>query len=476
MIRYAVSPEHLSRRAALQLSTCGFGYLAFAGLTATAAAKEVAANPLASKPPHFPAKAKRVIFLCMAGGPSHVDTFDHKPKLTADDGKAPPSGQGRGFLAGKLLGSPWKFQPGGKSGLMISELFPALGQVADELCLLNGMHTNVPAHPQAFLQLHTGTSQFIRPSLGAWTLYGLGTENQNLPGFISINPPTQNGGSQNYGSSFLPAIYQGTRINSGGGRGPGGYGGSGGTAGVSNIANAKLGSASQRAQLDFIQSLNREELARDTVNPQVEGVIQSYELAFRMQRDVPKVMDLTTESKETLAMYGADAAGSGTFGRQCLLARRFVEAGVRFVEVTYGNWDQHLNLRTDLPRHATAIDKPIAGLLADLKRRGMLQDTLVVWSGEFGRTPYAQGLDGRDHNNKGFTAWFAGGGVRGGIHHGSTDDYGSEAVTGKVHTHDFHATILHLMGLDHEKLTFRYAGRDFRLTDVHGNVVKEIFA
>ena len=467
MLRYAATPA-VSRRAALKAAAGGFGYLAFAGLAAADA------DPLAPKAPHFPPRAKRVIFLCMAGGPSHVDTFDHKPKLTADDGKAPPSGQGRGFLAGKLLASPFKFSRQGKSGLWMSELFPELGKVADELCLLNGMHTNVPAHPQAFLQLHTGTSQFVRPSLGAWTLYGLGTENQNLPGFVSVNPPTQNGGAQNYGSSFLPAAYQGTKLGNEA-RFAFGPQAAGGPAKMANITNPKLGAAAQRAQLDFVQALNKEELARDAVSPEVDGVIESYELAFRMQRDVPKVMDLSAESKETQALYGIGAGADG-FGRQCLLARRLVEAGVRFVELTYGNWDQHLNLKTAMTGHGAAIDKPIAGLLADLKRRGLLNDTLIVWSGEFGRTPYAQGSDGRDHNNKGFTAWLAGGGVKGGFAHGRTDEYGFEAVDGKVHTHDFHATILHLLGLDHEKLTFRYAGRDFRLTDVHGTVVKEILA
>ena len=475
MIRFAETPAHLSRRAALQLSTCGFGYLAFAGLAAETAAKEAGDHPLAPKDPHFAPKAKRVVFLCMSGGPSHVDTFDHKPKLTADDGKNPPAGVGRGFGGGKLLGSPWKFKPAGKSGLMISEAFPELAKQADHLCLLNGMHTSVPAHPQAFLQLHTGTSQFVRPSLGAWVLYGLGTQNQNLPGFISINPPTSNGGAQNYGSGFLPAMYQGTKLG-GEARGFGAFGGGGGTPKLPNIANPRLNADAQRAQIDFIQALNKEDLARDGVNPQVEGVIESYELAFRMQKDVPKLMDLSTESKETQKLYGLDERGGSGFGRQCLLARRFLEAGVRFVEVTYGNWDQHRNLKADIDRHAAAIDRPIAALLADLKRKDMLKDTLVVWSGEFGRTPYSQGEDGRDHNNKGFTAWMAGGGVKGGFVHGKTDDYGYEAVEGKVHTHDFHATILHLLGLDHEKLTYKYAGRDFRLTDVHGNVAKEILA
>ena len=479
MLNFACTPDAMSRRAALQLSTCGFGYLAFQGLVGQAMAKE-AANPLAIKPPHFPAKAKRVIFLCMTGGPSHLDLFDYKPQLAKDDGKAPPAGKGRGgFGGGTLMASPFKFKQHGQNGMWMSDLFPSLAKHSDEICMLNGLHTNVPAHPQAFLQMHTGTSQFVRPSLGAWTLYGLGTANENLPGFVSINPPTGNGGAQNYGSSFLPAIFQGTRIGSEG-RGPGGGGGPGGRDGggakVANIANPRLGKESQRAQLDFVQTLNEEKLKKDGENPQIEGVIESYELAFRMQRDVPKVMDMSVESKDTLSMYGIGAGSTDNFGKQCLLARKFVEAGVRYVEVTYGNWDQHRNLKADVERHTGAIDKPIAGLLADLKKRGLLQDTLVVWCGEFGRTPTSQGTDGRDHNNKGYSGWFAGGGVKGGLTYGKTDDHGFEAVEGKMHTHDFHATILHLMGLNHEKLTYKYAGRDFRLTDVHGVVAKEVIA
>jgi hypothetical protein len=466
MLRYAVTPG-LSRRTALQLGACGFASLALHGVAAAEEAK-AKPGPLMPKKPHFAAKAKRVIFLCMTGGPSHLDTFDYKPKLIADDGKTAPAGAGRGFGVGALLKSPWKFEKRGQSGLWMSELFPNLATVADEMCMLHGMQTSVPAHPQAFLQMHTGTSQFVRPSLGAWTLYGLGTENENLPGFVSINPPTQNGGAQNYGSAFLPAIFQGTRI--------GNEGRSVANAKVSNIKNPALTASEQRAQLDFLQDLNRHQQKPDLANAALDGVIESYELAFRMQRDVPKVMDLTAESKETLAQYGVGSRETDDFARQCLLARRFAEAGVRFIEITHGNWDQHFNMKEQLPRHATAIDKPISALLKDLKQRGMLKDTLVVWSGEFGRTPYAQGNDGRDHNNKGFTSWMAGGGVKGGFAYGATDDYGSEAVTGKMPTHDFHATILHLMGLDHEQLTYRYAGRDFRLTDVHGNVAEEIIA
>lgn len=468
------NPCNCSRREMLQALGGGFGYLAFAGLATQAAAKEAEKGkaPLGPREPHLTPRAKRVIFLCMSGGPSHVDTFDYKPKLQADNGKS----FGRnGAPGGTLLGSPWAFSQRGKSGLWISELFPSVAAHADDLCLIRSMHTDLPAHPQAFLQMHTGSFQFVRPSLGAWTLYGLGTENQNLPGFITLNPPLVNGGAQNYGSAFLPAIYQGTRIGQETPpfaqrfRRPG-------QAGLPNIGNPSLSSASQRAQIDFTQALNRERLERDRVNPQIEGVIESYELAFRMQSAVPQVMDLTKESEATRKLYGVDEDGTDTFGRQCLLARRFVEAGVRFVEVGSGGWDQHRNLKADHERNAGAVDRPIAGLLADLKQRGLLKDTLVVWAGEFGRTPFAQNSDGRDHNNKGFAIWMAGGGVKGGLSYGSTDDYGAEAVENKVHIHDLHATLLHLIGLDHERLTYRYAGRDFRLTDVHGQVVQGILA
>jgi hypothetical protein len=454
----------LSRRCMLQSVSSGFGYLAFSAL-AHRQAMASSASPLAPKQPHFAPRAKRVIFLCMNGGPSHVDTFDHKPKLQADDGKTAPSL--RGYA--KLMASPWKFSQHGKSGLWISELFPHVARHADELCLLRGMHTDLPAHPQAFLKLHTGSFQFVRPSLGSWALYGLGTENDNLPGFVSINPTPTNGGSQNYGSAFLPAIYQGTPVG-------GGFRSNLENAKLPNIANPKWTTPAQRAQLDFIQSLNRQRLSADQVNPQIEGVIESYELAFRMQSQVPKVMDTAAESKATLDLYGIDDDQTESFGRACLLARRFAEAGVRFIEITHSNWDHHRNLQEDLQRNCGQVDRPIAALLTDLKQRGMLKDTLVMWGGEFGRTPGAQNNDGRDHNNKGFTLWMAGGGVKGGFSYGQTDDYGAEAVIDRMHIHDWHATILHLLGLDHEKLTHRYAGRDFRLTDVHGHVAHEILA
>jgi hypothetical protein len=468
-----MNPTHtFSRRAALKSAAAGFGYLAFAGLSTFAAEKN---NPHGPKKTHFPARAKRVIFLCMEGAPSHVDTFDYKPKLPSLDGKNMPRTRARAFA--RVLASPWKFKQHGKSGLWISELFPELAKQADKLCLLRGMHTDVPAHSQAFLQMHTGIFQFKRPSMGAWAFYGLGTENENLPGFITISPPLQNGGPANYGSAFLPAACQGTPIR---GFGFGGFGGRGSRGGrgasVSNIRNPRQSTEAQRMQLDFIQSLNRGALERDPQDAGVEGAIRSFELAFRMQKDLPKLMDTSSESATTRALYGIGEQATENFGRQCLLARRFVEAGVRFVEVTSGGWDHHQNLKTALGNKAASVDKPIAGLLKDLDARGLLKDTLVIWGGEFGRTPYAQGRDGRDHNHKGFTMWLAGGGAKPGFSHGKTDDYGYEAVEGKVHVHDWHATILHLLGLDHEKLTYRYAGRDMRLTDVKGHVVKEIVA
>jgi hypothetical protein len=476
-----------TRRQLLKSTSSGFGYLAFAALAqeqAARAAADAAPNPLSPKKPHFPAKAKRVIFLCMEGAPSHVDTFDYKPKLTADDGKAAPARRGV-FGGGKLMGSPFKFEKRGESGLWISDLFPELAKHADKLCLLNGMHTDLPNHPQAFLQMHCGIFQFPRPSLGAWALYGLGTENANLPGFVTIGPPQNNGGPANYGASFLPAMYQGTKISR-----SGGFGGASNPQ-VSNLKNPKLTPTAQREQLDFVQSLNQNALEAGGDNPEIEGLISSYELAFRMQGELPKLLDTSTETAATLKLYGIEGGrgagggmgggfgprggGAGGFGQQCLLARRLVEAGVRFVELAMPGWDHHRNLKDALTNSCTAIDKPIAGLLEDLKRKDMLKDTLVIWGGEFGRTPSGQG-DGRDHNARGYTMWMAGGGTKGGFAHGRTDEYGFEAVDGKVHVHDWHATVLHLLGLDHEKLTYRHAGREMRLTDTKGNVVKEVVA
>ena len=454
-----------TRRQMLQATSCGFGYAALAGLTTESARAEKAkqgTNPLAVKPPHFEPKAKRVIFLCMRGGPSHVDTFDYKPQLATDNGKPAPQQKAR-----KLMQSPWKFNQHGESGLWISELFPHLAKHADELCLLNGMHADVPSHPECYVQLHTGSFQFVRPSVGAWVLYGLGSENENLPGFIAMCPEERVGGAQNYGSSFLPAYYQGTAIGKVG-RAPS-------SADLENI-KSRYDLQQQRRQIDLVQALNRNLLQRKPHNEQLEGVIESYELAFRMQSAVPEVMDVSGETADTLKAYGVNEKQTDNFGRQCLLARRFAEAGVRYIELTHANWDQHGGLRQKLASNCNAIDKPIAALLADLKQRDMLKDTLVVWGGEFGRTPHVKKNDGRDHNSTGFSFWAAGGGVKGGMTYGQTDEHGIAAVAGKTHFHDLHATMLHLLGLDHHKLTYRYAGRDFRLTDVYGNVVEEIIA
>ena len=449
----------LSRRDALKGLSAGFGYMAFAGLTSQAAV----ISPLAPRRPHFVPKAKRAIFCCMRGGPSHVDTFDHKPALVRDKGKELPKFRNR-----ELMPSPWEFKRHGQSGLQVSELFPNLAQHVDDLCLLNGMYSSVPAHPQSFLQLHTGSFQFVRPSMGSWVLYGLGSENQNLPGFISLCPPDNVGGAQNYGSAFLPAFYQGTKI--------GNFNQNIKAASLRNLGNQNMSRKLQRRQLDFVQSLNRDLLDRKKQSSQIEGVIESYELAFRMQSAVPELMDANDENESTLKQYGINNRATENFGRQCLMARRFAEAGVRFIEITHGNWDQHRNLNAALTRNCAATDKPLAALLKDLKERGLLEETLVVWGGEFGRTPHIRQDDGRDHNSTGFSFWMAGGGVKGGMVHGATDEHGVAAVENRMHFHDLHATILHLLGLNHEKLTYKYAGRDFRLTDVHGEIAHDIIA
>ena len=455
-----------SRRKALVSSGCGFGYLAFSALSTEAANRE-RQNPLLNREPHFPAAAKRVIFLCMRGGPSHVDTFDYKPELEKFDGKVPGSeAKGLNVQKGrKLKKSPWKFERHGGSGLPISSLYPHLSRHADELCLLNGSYTDIPNHPQALIQLHTGSFQFVRPSMGAWVLYGLGTDNQNLPGFITIKPPARLGGAQNYGSGFLPAVYQGTPIHDVRSATP-----------IGNMRNPGSSEALQRKQLDLLQAMNRSSAKRNPMNSELEGVIESYELGYRMQSAVPEVMDLAGESAATLKSYGIGKAKSDEFGRQCLMARRFAEAGVRLIELTHEGWDQHNSLSTKLTSNCQATDLPIAGLISALKQRDMLKDTLIVWSGEFGRTPAVRRPDGRDHNATGYTVWMCGARVKGGMRYGATDDFGIAAVQDRMHVHDLHATTLQLLGLDHKKLTYRYAGRDFRLTDVYGRVATEIIS
>ncbi|HTE17548.1 MAG TPA: DUF1501 domain-containing protein [Armatimonadota bacterium] len=467
----------------LQVCGGGFGYLALAGLsslwaeadaapTPARAANARAVSPLAPKQPALPARAKRVIFLFMKGGPSHVDTFDYKPLLERDHGKPLPFEKPRVQFAptGTLLKSPWKFSPHGQSGLMVSELFPHVAQFADDLCVVNSLHGTNAAHGGALLKLHTGSDNFVRPSMGSWITYGLGTENQNLPGFITICPTLAHGGVNNWGSAFLPAAYGGTPI--------GNASIPADQARVRYIRNSRTPRDVQRMQLDLLAAANREHLSAAGPNAALEGRIHSFELAFRMQTEMPEAESIANESPETLKLYGLDDPVTANFGRQCLLARRFAERGVRFVQVTHSDsdvqWDQHSDLKKGHEENAREVDKPIAGLLKDLKARGLLKDTLVLWGGEFGRTPTVQGSDGRDHNPEGFTMWMAGGGVKAGTRVGATDDYGYYAAENKVHIHDLHATLLHLMGLDHEKLTYRYAGRNFRLTDVAGRVVKEI--
>ena len=469
-----MNPQHFTRRDILKSVPTGLGYLAFCSMAMAEGGqdKSSSGSPLAPNTPHFAPKAKRVIFLCMRGGPSHLDTFDYKPQLFKDHGK-------NSKYQGTLLKSPWQFKQRGESGLWISDLFPNVAKMSDELCLIRSMKTDQPIHPRAMTQMHTGSAQFVRPSLGAWTLYGLGTENDSMPGFVSINPAA--GTAQTYGSSFLPAVYQGTKLRHSSPSGDTGNGGrrrgprtSGQT--IPDIKNSRLGKQEQRHQLDFIQSLNNRQLDLDSQQPGVDGVIESFELAFRMQDELPKIMDMSGEDKKTLELYGIGGGETDAFGRQCLLARRLSEAGVRFVEITHKDWDTHFNMTTGMETLCKQTDGPIAGLLEDLKRRDLLKDTLVIWAGEFGRTPYGQNADGRNHNNKGYTTWMAGGGVKGGFSYGATDEHGFEAVEDVCHIHDWHATIMHLLGLNHEKLTFRYAGRDFRLTNVYGNVAKKIIA
>jgi hypothetical protein len=467
----------LSRRQWLERSACGFGSLALAGLCAdeSAAART---NPLASKPPLFPPRAKRVIFIFMQGGPSHVDSFDHKPELIKNDGKDIDFLGVRfgtfGQLSKRRLMKPlWKFSRYGECGQPVSQLFPHMAKHVDKMCMIHSLHTEGVAHGPSTLFMHTGATNLVRPSIGSWITYGLGTVNQNVPGFITINPSAGKGGPRNYANAFLPTVYQGTVV---------------GRAGmpvsqskIRNITNDRTTAAVQRRQFDFLQALNRRQQQRAPEDDQLDAAIDSFELAYRMQLHAPNLMDLTKESKATLASYGIGEKATDDFGRQCLLARRLAEADVRYVQINYADesttprWDQHSNMPKHA-EHAEAVDKPVAGLLADLAQRGLLEDTLVWWGGEFGRTPFAQGKNGRDHNPRGFTVWLAGGGVKAGLAYGQTDAIGHVAVSDKVHMHDLHATILHLLGLDHEQLTYRYAGRDFRLTDVAGNVVHDIVA
>ncbi len=475
---YDFEPQPLTRREMLQRSSIGFGSLALTGLLAGEAGarspredeRAEAAGPLSVKAPMFEPKAKRVIFMFMHGGPSQVDTFDYKPLLQRDNGKPFPGQKPRiqSGKTGNLLGSPWEFRRYGESGIHVSDLFPHVGSVVDDLCVINSVHGSNSRHGGALLELHTGSDTFVRPSMGSWITYGLGTENQDLPGFITICPTLGHGGVNAWSSSFLPAHYQGTPIGNSRVKAE--------TAKLPFIENKVIPRRLQRMELDLLARINREHLATAKPDDALESRIESFELAFRLQREAPRIQDLSGEPKETLHLYGIDDGKSKNFGLQCLMARRFAEAGVRFVQVTHSyKWDQHANLRKEHARNALEVDKPIAGLIKDLKRRGLLEDTLVLWGGEFGRTPTEQGnKDGRDHNPHACSMFLAGGGVRGGLRYGKTDDYGYYAVENKVHFHDLQATLLHLLGLDHERLTYKYAGRDFRLTDIDGRVVHDI--
>ena len=466
----------LSRRDLLRVSSAGFGSLALAGLLgqeaqAAATVGTASAGPLTPKPPHFEPKAKRVFFLFMHGGPSQVDTFDYKPLLKRDHGKPLPFKRPKVVSSEtfNLLQSPWEFKQHGQSGAWVSELFPELAKTVDDICFIRSMWGSNSRHGGALLEMHTGSDTFVRPSMGSWITYGLGTENQSMPGFITICPTQSHGGANNFGSAFLPAPYAGTPIGS--------VGIPAREARIPFISNTESPTDIQRIEIDYIQEMNRRQLEGTGPDRALEGRIESFELAFRMQAEAPQLQDLTVETEATRKLYGLDNPITEDFGRQCLMARRFSERGVRFVQVSHTyKWDQHGQLRRDHSQNAREVDKPIAGLLADLKSRGLLKDTLVLWGGEFGRTPTAQGSDGRDHNPEAFTMWMAGGGVKAGLQYGSTDDYGYYSVVNKVHFHDLHATILHLMGMDHKRLTYRYAGRDFRLTDVHGDVVRDILA
>lgn len=466
----------INRRDLLREWGAGFGALALAGLLSeesrgqeTAAAPSL--DPLAPRMAHFAPRAKSVIFLFMHGGPSQIDTFDYKPLLARDHGKPLPFAKPRvvSSATGNLLKSPFKFKRYGERGAWVSELFPRVAEHVDDLCMIHGMHGSNSRHGGALLELHTGSDTFVRPSMGSWITYGLGSENRDLPGFVTICPTLTHGGVNNWSSAFLPAVYQGTPL---------------GNASVSSdkatipfLEGVNAPRDLQRLELDFLAETNRRQLESSGPDQALEGRIQSFELAFRMQSAAPELQDIRGETVETAKLYGLDSDATRSFGRQCLMARRFVERGVRFVQVTHSyKWDQHGALRADHTRNALEVDAPIAGLLRDLKSRGLLDETLVLWGGEFGRTPVAQGDDGRDHNPHGFTMWLAGGGVRAGHRHGATDDYGYYAIEDKVHFHDLHATMLHLLGLDHTRLTFRHAGRDFRLTDVHGEVIRDLLA
>jgi hypothetical protein len=413
-------------------------------------------SSLRAKAPHFNAKAKKIIFVFLEGAMSSLDTWEYKPVLQQSDGKVGAGG-------GTLVSSKFMFQQYGETGTWVSELFPHSAKQVDTMCFLRGLHTDTPAHPQAVIQLHTGAANatLVRPSMGAWVVYGLGTQNEELPGFVTINPPPNFGGAINYGSAFLPAQYQGTKISD--------------TGFLPNL-KPSISAKAQRQQIDFLQALHQEQAKEPTAPDALEGIIQSYEQAFTMQQKVPELLDLKSEPQHIIDLYGVKDGPDGSFARQCLMARRLSEAGVRFVEICDPGWDHHNNLHKGLINRSRSVDQPVAALLQDLAQRGLLEDTIVLFGSEFGRLPHAQGPDGRDHNINGYMMWLAGAGVKAGYSYGATDELGRHAIDGRMHTTDLHATLLALLGLDHESLTYPYAGREFRLTDVAGDVAKDIFS
>ncbi len=465
----------ISRREALARLGGGLGILGLAAMLADEAkAAEGSVSPLAVHAPQFTAKAKRVIFLFMSGGPSHVDLFDPKPRLSQESGQPLPFEMPKlvRTKTGNLLGSPWKFAKHGQAGIEVSELLPNIANSIDDICVVRSMVADNINHNGACLQMNTGEQAFSRPSMGSWLLYGLGTENQNLPGFVVISPAQPAQGAPLWSSSFLPAAYQGTLVADLANP-------------IANSKNTQLSVGRQRSQLDALKKLNELHRQQRAADGSLAARIEAFELAYRMQIEAPEAFNVDAESQAVQRQYGVGEPATDIFGRQCLMARRLVERGVRFVQVYHTQtakrsscqlWDQHGSLKSELPANCLATDLPIAGLLNDLKARGLLDETLVVWGGEFGRTPTAEGTDGREHHPFGFTMWLAGGGIKGGMVHGATDEFGWHAVENRVHVHDLHATILHLMGIDHEKLTYHYGGRNYRLTDVSGNVVKAILA
>ncbi len=463
----AASP--VARRWFLQQCGIGLGAVAAQSLLAADTPTPKPVNPLAPRKPHFAAKAKRVIYLFMAGGPSHLDLFDHKPELAKRDGQLPPAELLKGYRAAfinpksALLGPRFKFQKHGRAAMPFSELLPHTARIADDICMVRSLQTDAVNHAPAQILMNTGSQQFGRPSFGAWTLYGLGSESADLPGFVVLTSAKgTSGGASNYGCGFLPTIYSGVPFRSAGDP-------------VLYLSNpAGIDGTTQRTSLDTLNQLNQ--LAYEkSHDPEISARIQSYEMAFRMQTSAPNLMNLGNEPKEVLEQYGIKNPNEASYARNCLLARRLIERGVRFVQLFHEAWDQHGNLVKGLQQNTRDTDRASAALVTDLKRKGLLDDTIVIWGGEFGRTPMVQGgNDGRDHHLRSFTIWLAGGGFKAGHVHGATDELGFDVAENPVHVHDLNATLLHQLGFDHTRLTFRSQGRDYRLTDVHGNVIKAI--